>query len=241
MRGALFAAACVFVATACAHQTREQPVVYPPFLAAAAAAPAPLAPPDRDPDGVPVLSFDLCPDELDRSGGLTGCSDSDAVHAGDRCPDLPENFNDFEDDDGCPDADPPHVARLLGLAAAIQFTPSKKSLDVALTLTDAAARALGDVVDILQAHPHLHLTISVHTALGDDLEFARVGLSYARAARIFSHLVALGVDPQRLQTAGYGASVPLVAGTSRRALARNRRVEFSLHPPPAAVVLPDLQ
>jgi OmpA-OmpF porin, OOP family len=68
--------------------------------------------PDRDGDGIPDVD-DKCPDEggpnvIRRRGPWYGCPDRD--HDGipdkvDKCPDEPEDFDGFEDEDGCPDPD----------------------------------------------------------------------------------------------------------------------------------------
>lgn len=53
-------------------------------------------------------------------------------------------------------------------------------------------------------------------------------LARARAESVVRALVARGVAPERLEVYEAGASHPLARGTSEAALARNRRVEFSV-------------
>lgn len=53
-------------------------------------------------------------------------------------------------------------------------------------------------------------------------------LARARAQSVVQALVARGVAPERLEVYEAGASHPLARGTSEAALARNRRVEFSV-------------
>jgi outer membrane protein OmpA-like peptidoglycan-associated protein len=51
-------------------------------------------------------------------------------------------------------------------------------------------------------------------------------LSKERARAVRGYLVDQGVSPQRLSSEGYGPDRPLVDGTSDKARATNRRVEF---------------
>jgi outer membrane protein OmpA-like peptidoglycan-associated protein len=73
---------------------------------------APVAPSDRDGDGIPD-TVDQCPDAAEDKDGFEdddGCPDLDNDHDGipdvaDKCPDAAEDKDGFEDDDGCPDLD----------------------------------------------------------------------------------------------------------------------------------------
>ncbi len=234
MRGS-FALAGVLVATACARPASDPPA-HPPFLAAAPSTPAPPPPdPDHDAEAAPQIA-DECPDEPGRSARNPGCSDDDDVLAADRCPDVPETLNDFEDADGCPDADPPHIVQLRALFAQIQFQDSKKKR-TAVQLTAAATRALHDVADLLLAHPGLHLRIAVHVAAADERLYARVGLSRTRAAVLRQQLAILGVDLGRIETVGYGDSVPRTSDATKAGLALNRRVEFTVVKPSPSTAL----
>jgi len=72
----------------------------------------PLAPSDRDKDGI-VDSKDKCPDDPEDYDGYMdsdGCPDPDNDNDGipdavDKCPSDPEDKDGFQDDDGCPDPD----------------------------------------------------------------------------------------------------------------------------------------
>lgn len=77
----------------------------------ASVAVAPVAPTDRDGDGI---DSDRCPDEPETFNQYEdgdGCpddpdADADGVSVdADRCPSVPEDRDGFEDDDGCPDPD----------------------------------------------------------------------------------------------------------------------------------------
>jgi outer membrane protein OmpA-like peptidoglycan-associated protein len=69
------------------------------------------------------------------------------------------------------------------------------------------------------------LEVQGHTdEQGDDAY--NLDLSERRAAAVMDYLVAHGVDPKRLTSAGYGETQPKVQGHNQRAYAINRRVEF---------------
>jgi chemotaxis protein MotB len=61
------------------------------------------------------------------------------------------------------------------------------------------------------------------TRLKDNWE-----LSALRAAHILRHLLAQGIEPERLTAAGFGELEPLFPNTTEKNRAQNRRVEFVL-------------
>jgi chemotaxis protein MotB len=66
-------------------------------------------------------------------------------------------------------------------------------------------------------------------------------LSVARSARVVRHLIAEGIDPKRLEAAGYGKERPLYNPRDPRAITQNRRVEvivLSTLPTEARALLP---
>jgi chemotaxis protein MotB len=66
-------------------------------------------------------------------------------------------------------------------------------------------------------------------------------LSVARAARVVRHLISEGIDPKRLEAAGFGKERPRFAVTDSRAITQNRRVEvvvLSSLPTEAKALLP---
>lgn len=89
----------------------------------------------------------------------------------------------------------------------------------------AALPAIDEIIKLMEANPALKLSIEGHT---DDTGVAtRNGpLSLARAEAVKAELLAAGIDPARLKTAGFGSSRPLVQATDDNARARNRRVEL---------------
>jgi outer membrane protein OmpA-like peptidoglycan-associated protein len=151
--------------------------------------------PDRDGDGIP-----------------------DSV---DRCPDEPENYNGFEDQDGCPDR-----ARVIVQSSRIEvldriyFETGKTIIKpVSFPILDAIAATL-------RANPQIALVeIQGHSdERGDDR--ANLLLTDGRAAQVRTYLIDHGVESRRLQSRGYGESRPLCPGHNEECWSRNRRVEF---------------
>lgn len=93
------------------------------------------------------------------------------------------------------------------------------------SLRPAAQPAIDEIVKLMQANPQLRVSIEGHT--DDTGTPARNGpLSQARAMTVQAELLAAGIAPARMRTAGFGSSRPLAQGTSEDARARNRRVEL---------------
>lgn len=88
-----------------------------------------------------------------------------------------------------------------------------------------ARPAVDEIVKLMQADGALKLSIEGHT---DDTGNAARNqpLSLARAETVRAELIAAGIAPARMKTAGFGSSKPLAQGTNDDARARNRRVEL---------------
>lgn len=93
------------------------------------------------------------------------------------------------------------------------------------SLRPDARPAVDEIVKLMKANPTLKVSIEGHT---DDTGTAKRNraLSLARAETVRAELIAAGIDPARMKTAGFGSSQPLASGTSDDARARNRRVEL---------------
>ncbi|MBF0426547.1 MAG: OmpA family protein [Magnetococcales bacterium] len=63
-------------------------------------------------------------------------------------------------------------------------------------------------------------------------EALNLALSRERAQRVAAIITAGGIAPERLEVAGYGASLPADDGDSEMALAHNRRVDVRIHEGP---------
>lgn len=79
---------------------------------------------------------------------------------------------------------------------------------------------------MLQEHPDLRISIEGHTDSDGDDAFNKQ-LSERRAESVKAHLVeAYGIDPSRLETAGFGESKPVAPNDTPEGRQQNRRVEL---------------
>ena len=229
---------------------------------------------DRDKDGVADVS-DQCPDTPGQAQ-LKGCPDSDndgLADNQDKCPKDPEDKDNFEDEDGCPDNDndkdkvadkddlcqtekedgkgkapkdgcPDETKAVLVdgnlfILDKVFFDVNKDTIKKGTSFT-----TLDAVVKVLAEHPEVKkVRIEGHT---DDQgkDEANLALSKRRAKRVMDYIIKSGIDASRLESEGYGESVPLVdvAGIDPKkqkkelneARDKNRRVQFTiLDPKPA--------
>jgi cysteine-rich repeat protein len=155
----------------------------------------------------------------------------------DKCPSQPEDFNGFEDDDGCPDVEsdkdkivdsPPDPGAPLTLEQVITLpAPIEFKFDTAIMLPGAEVY-LRQVLAVLQQHPEVQkLEIQGHTSSEGGPEY-NMRLSNDRAKAVLTWLVDHGIDGQRLVPHGYGLTQPLVPNDSEPHMQRNRRVQFRL-------------
>jgi outer membrane protein OmpA-like peptidoglycan-associated protein len=178
--------------------------------------------PDRDGDGIRDLD-DACPDE---PGPLVtkGCPDRD----GDRVPDFR---------DKCPDqaADPRIVPELSDGCPSRVFVSQEKVVIMEkvffdtnkATIKKQSFGLLDDVAKVLNENKQIkRLEIQGHT---DDVgkDATNLTLSQKRAEAVMTYLVTKGkVDPNRLESKGYGESRPTVPNDGEKNRSENRRVEF---------------
>lgn len=176
--------------------------------------------PDSDGDGVD--------DEKDLNPALAGSplygglpipdTDADGVNdLKDRCPvkkGVAENR-------GCPLVKKSIVKKVDAAAQKVQF--GYKSV----LLTDDTKLVLNEMVTLLKANPELKITIEGHTS-ADGNPANHQKLSEARANSVRIYLMSKGIDPNRLEAIGYGASKPIVDAFTAEALAKNRRVEMKV-------------
>ena len=77
----------------------------------------------------------------------------------------------------------------------------------------------------MQTFPSAVMTVQGHADERGTREY-NLALGERRANSAASYLVALGVDPNRLQTISYGKERPAVLGSNESAWAQNRRAVF---------------
>ena len=157
---------------------------------------------------------DGCPD-LDNDGD--GIPDDK-----DKCPNEAEVFNGVEDDDGCPDQGKALVnvtSTGFEIKEEVYFATNRARI------RHRSHKLLDVVAAAIQANPNVRVRVEGHT---DDTgtETWNQTLSEKRANAVRDYLIKQGVDPARLEAAGYGRSRPKVEGHSAKARRLNRRVEF---------------
>jgi OOP family OmpA-OmpF porin len=92
------------------------------------------------------------------------------------------------------------------------------------SLTARGRAALDRLVPVLTQAPHATIEIGGHTDAFGAADYNK-DLSQRRAEAVKDYLTSHGVTHE-LTAVGYGATKPLVAGISRAALQRNRRIEL---------------
>jgi OOP family OmpA-OmpF porin len=178
------------------------------------------APEDPDGDGFPVA--DACPNEA--GVAPDGCPDRDTDRDGilvpdDLCPEAAEEFNGFEDGDGCPDEMPDAVRQFTGRLDGVNFELSRS------TLTKASRPVLDEAVEVLQKYPTIRIEVSGHTDNTGKRE-TNMKLSQARADAVRQYLIDHGIDESRIVTRGAGPDEPIDSNRTREGRASNRRIEF---------------
>lgn len=154
----------------------------------------PAAPPrDADGDGIPIDS--------------------------DRCPDVAENRNENEDEDGCPD-DPRVEGGRIVRTGAVEFYEGTDRI------RGASVTTLETVRSVLTQNPWIRLVrIEGHTDDQGSVAGNRE-VSAQRARVVMRWLVEHGVEPDRLVAQGLGPDRPIADNATRQGRRANRRVEF---------------
>ena len=127
------------------------------------------------------------------------------------------------------------------LETSLEFGPSemKAALDadgrVALygilfdinkaTLQQASDKQLQDVLTLLLEHPDLKLEVQGHTD-SDGSAAHNLELSDRRAESVLKYLTLFGINPARLESKGYGETMPVAPNDTAENKAKNRRVEL---------------
>jgi len=81
------------------------------------------------------------------------------------------------------------------------------------------------IASFMKEHPELRFSIEGHTD-SQGSESSNMLLSEQRAASVKESLIKFGIDGDRLETKGFGESVPIDTNATREGRANNRRVEF---------------
>lgn len=170
--------------------------------------------------------------------------------AQDRCPKAPEDFDGFEDGDGCPERDNDHdgvvdtedaCPRAPGLRSnsgcpeyirieegslvtlrGIHFRSNKAEL------LSSGVSVLKEVVALLKVNPQIRrIRIEGHADARGPEEL-NLELSEQRAQTVQEWLTGQGISTERLDVTGYGESKPLLNNETPKGRSANRRVEFRI-------------
>ncbi len=188
--------------------------------------------PDNDFDGVPDAQ-DRCPNKLEDMDGFRdedGCPDDDNDGDGipdsrDNCPSQRETFNDYQDEDGCPDEKGAKVTMTtdkLVIVDKIYFGSGSDQIQ------SRSFNILEEIAKFLKANSQIKkLRVEGHTdSRGNDEK--NLKLSQRRADAVRKFLISEGIEPERLQSKGYGEDRPIADNDTRQGRERNRRVEFTI-------------
>jgi len=161
----------------------------------------------------------------------------------DKCPLLPETFNEYNDTDGCPDVSQPTADVTNGIRTLRQGGYSSR-IDTVRLMEGSLVTLFGvnfevdkdvirpESIPILEEnarlftlYPELEVEIRGHTDSDADDAHNQV-LSENRAESVKIFLVSHGIAAERLTTKGFGESSPIAPNTDPIGKARNRRIEF---------------
>jgi chemotaxis protein MotB len=118
------------------------------------------------------------------------------------------------------DVDPRGLVVSIREAGSFATGSTELSAVLRLVLGEIAA-ALGDVGNLVRVEGHTD-TVPIHT----ERFASNWELSTARAVSVVAHLLARGLQPERLSAAGYGEFHPRASNASEAGRARNRRIDI---------------
>lgn len=182
---------------------------------------------DADRDGV-ADSLDKCPNTpVGVTVGADGCpldSDKDGVADYlDKCPTTPAGTKVGMD--GCPEVAPELIA-----AAAERYCSKPAVLAINFDTNKADIKAkyydeLKTLGDFLQYFPKARGEISGHADITGS-KALNLKLSQARADSVKKYIVdTFSINPDRIESKGYGVSKPVASNKTKAGRAKNRRME----------------
>ena len=193
--------------------------------------------PEPDNDNDQVLDWeDKCPqdpEDPDNFEDADGCPDVDndkdgILDVNDRCPLEPETLNGNEDTDGCPDKakGPVKIEHGQITTPPVFFASGKDAI------LKKSFPTLEMVANIFKANAWVKkVRVEGHTDDRGNDQF-NLELSERRAASVKRFLIEHGVEPERLESQGFGETRPVESNKSSKGRAKNRRVDFVILDPP---------
>lgn len=138
-------------------------------------------------------------------------TDQDGVYDdADRCPNTP--LGERVDASGC---------IFGGVLTGVNFEVASANL------TQKARIRLNGVAQELQRYPEVRVEVQAHTdSQGSDSY--NLDLSNQRAASVVDYLISRGVDPNQMESKGYGESRPISDNETEEGREQNRRVQFDI-------------
>jgi outer membrane protein OmpA-like peptidoglycan-associated protein len=96
-------------------------------------------------------------------------------------------------------------------------------------LDSASSATLDKLAAAAKACPGTRIEIAGHASAEGSSEINQQ-LSVRRAQSVLAYLMRAGVEAQRLEPVGYGASRPVAPNDTSENMAKNRRIEFAVRP-----------
>ncbi len=93
------------------------------------------------------------------------------------------------------------------------------------TIRPESMGIINEIIRLMNDHPEIRFSVEGHTDSDGESAFNQA-LSEKRAEAVVMEMVRLGIDRSRLQSKGFGESVPVDSNSSAEGKANNRRVEF---------------
>ncbi len=180
----------------------------------------------------------------------------DVPDSQDRCPDVPEDRDGVQDEDGCPEADADHdgvpdsqdqcpteketingykdedgcpdegPAQVIVENGRITILKNIHFREGSAVIDHDSYSILNQVALVMRAHPEIRRIRVEGHTDETGTHELNMQLSRQRAERVREYLITRGVGAHRLRAEGYGPDRPLVKGNDAAALAKNRRVDF---------------
>jgi OmpA-OmpF porin, OOP family len=213
-------------------------------------------------DGPVTLDFELTAgvylnlgttkDIMKAVGSISDRDGDGLVDNDDQCPDDPEDFDGFQDSDGCPDPDNdgdgiadihdrcPNEPETFNNfddhdgcpdtvpEAVAQFEGTIQGITFKLNSAEIKSSSfpvLDRAVKVLIEYPNLSIEIQGHTDNRGKDEY-NLDLSQRRADAVKAYMVKKGAPEERIRARGYGMSQPIASNDTPEGQAENRRVEF---------------